>query len=31
VGSILGVVLITIGMVPMLRRRSSRTERAEAA
>ena len=31
VGSVLGVVLITIGMVPMLRRRSSRTERAEAA
>ena len=31
VGSILGVVLITIGMVPILRRRSSRTERAEAA
>ena len=31
VGSILGVVLITIGMVPILRRRSSRTGRAEAA
>lgn len=31
VGSILGVVLITIGMVPILRRRSSRAERAEAA
>jgi hypothetical protein len=31
VGSILGVVLITIGMVPILRRRGSRAERAEAA
>ncbi|OFW38693.1 MAG: hypothetical protein A3F70_02220 [Acidobacteria bacterium RIFCSPLOWO2_12_FULL_67_14] len=31
VGSILGVVVITIGMVPILRRRGSRAERAEAA
>jgi hypothetical protein len=31
VGSILGVVVITIGMVPILRRRASRAQRAEEA
>lgn len=31
VGSILGVVVITIGMVPILRRRSARAQRAKAA